>query len=129
MTIIEKIVAKLQRHEGAKYRVTDHSITVAPRTDDGFTVDLVANAGHYTVGFEGWHEEFETEESALECFAFGMSDQCRLRVDLCGNSPYRWTLESKEGDDWVADSTTGLLLFPFWRRRRTIYRQNAWFTG
>lgn len=32
------------------------------------------------VGYGGWHEHFHSPEKALECFAFGFSDQCRLKI-------------------------------------------------
>jgi hypothetical protein len=31
----------------------------------------------YTVYFEGWPEEFTSEDEALDCFAFGLSPKCR----------------------------------------------------
>jgi hypothetical protein len=57
---------------------------VHPRDRSGFTVGLRITPSGFTVYFEGWHEEFTSEDEALNCFAFGLSPKCRLRdlVDL-----------------------------------------------
>lgn len=77
----------------------------------------------------GWHEEFERPEEALECFAFGLSDQTRLCVVSRGGFDHKWTLESWDGTAWVPDSTTGLLFFPFWRRSATRHLRNHLVKG
>ena len=82
----------------------------------------------FRVYFDGWHEHFTEESKALECFAFGFSGECRIRVELRGSLPYRWTLEYLCGSDWVADSTVGTLSFQFWRKRRVEYLQNRALT-
>lgn len=125
MTAIERLIEKLEDYPALHYRTTNTSIEVEPTSENGFAVDLCENGNHFTVGFGGWHEEFDSESEALNCFLFGLSDQCRLRVDLRGNFEYRWTVESQTDSVWHADSTTGLLFFPFWRRPRTVYRQNG----
>jgi hypothetical protein len=65
----------------------------------------------------------------LNCFAFGLSDQCRLKVCLRGGFAYNWTVESKENGNWVEDSTTGLFLFPFWKRKHVCYLRNNLISG
>ena len=71
------------------------------------------------------HEVFDQEAEALACFAFGLSDRCRLATTYRGRFPVQWTVESREGDAWRPDSTTGLLFVPFWRRKRIEYRSNS----
>lgn len=124
MSAIETIKARLAKYPHAQFTATETSIVVEPYKPDGFKVRLDVRPGGFTVSFEGWHEEFESENEALNCFAFGLSSACRLRTDLRGGFPYRWTVESLEDGRWVSDSTTGLLVFPFWRPRRTLHRQN-----
>jgi hypothetical protein len=125
MSAIERIKERLQRYPQFVYRVSAGKIVVEPPTPDGFTVSLTEGVGEWLVEFDGWHEHFTSEEEAVNCFAFGLSDQCRLRVSYRGSFPYRWTVEERTGNGWREESTTGLLFFPFWRRRRTVYRQNA----
>ena len=63
--------------------------------------------------FNGWREDFQQPEEALDCFAFGLSDECRLKETRRGSFAYRWTVESKQNGEWVADSETGLFLSRF----------------
>ncbi|MHB1423131.1 MAG: hypothetical protein ACYC3I_08045 [Gemmataceae bacterium] len=125
MSAIERIMEKLQRLPDLNYQVASGTITVDPSTAQGFVVSLTESNGEYSVRYEGWHEHFASEEEALACFAFGFSDRCRLRIELRGSFPYRWTVEQRTEKGWQEVSTTGLLIFPFWRRRLVVYRQNA----
>lgn len=124
MNVIEEIKAKLQKYPQAQYESDDDSISVFPISDDGFTVSLVVSQDSYTLSFNGWHEDFQNKEEALNCFAFGLSSDCRLKEYRRGRFAYRWTVESKEDGCWVEDSTTGLFLFPFWMRKEIAYLQN-----
>lgn len=79
----------------------------------------------YTVGYDGWHAEFDDEEHALAAFAFSLSEDCRLKVVQRGDTDCSWTVKGRNEDGrWREDSTTGLLLIPFWKKRETVYRQN-----
>jgi len=124
MRIIEEIAAKLQKYPHVKYEGGGDFINVLPTSDHGFTVGLVARQGSYTVSFNGWHEDYEDEEEALNCFGFGLSSECRLKEDRRGGIVYKWTVQSKANGKWIEDSTTGLLLFPFWMKKETRYLQN-----
>ena len=125
MGAVQRIVERLQRHPELVYHVAGRTVTVKAPTGDGFSVSLTEGVGEWVVAFDGWHEQFASEDEALNCFAFGLSDQCRLQVHYRGSFPYRWTVEERTENGWRQDSTTGLLLFPFWRRPRVEYRQNA----
>jgi hypothetical protein len=124
MNVIEEIQAKLQKYPHAKFESNGNSISVFPISDDGFTVSLSINQDSYTVSFNGWHEDFQDKEEALNCFAFGLSSDCRLKEYRRGNFAYSWTVESKENGVWVEDGATGLFLFPFWMRKEVRYLQN-----
>ena len=124
MNPIEEIKTRLRKYPHIKYETSASSITVLPESDKGFTVGFEGAPGHYLVSFNGWHEEFTDADEALNCFVFGLSDECRLKEHRRGGFAYRWTVESKQKDEWVADSETGLFLFPFWKRVEVIYLQN-----
>jgi hypothetical protein len=129
MTAIEKIENKLRKYPSAQYSLSGDTITVEAADDDGFSVWLTENKPGYTVGYDGWHEEFNDEDDALNAFAFGLSEDCRLKVVRRGNSDCAWILEGKNDDgSWSGDSTTGLLLTPFWRKKSIVYRQNRLIT-
>ena len=124
MNPIVEIKTKLRNYPDVKYESTDSSITVLPSSDTGFNVTLDIASGNYTVSFNGWHENFADPSEALDCFAFGLSDECRLKEHRRGQCAYRWSVESKQNGQWVADSETGLFIFPFWKRAEVVYLQN-----
>ena len=125
---IEQIKERLHKYPDVRYEATASSISVLPTSNDGFTVRLDINQSQYTVSFNGWHENFQREEEALDCFAFGLSDECRLKEHRRGNFAYRWTVEYKQNGNWVADSATSLFIFQFWKPKRICYLQNNLIT-
>jgi len=124
MSAIEKIKDKLRKYPQLNCQIEGNKISVEPSSTTGFTVWLIDNDPGYTVGFDGWHEEFENQDEALNCFAFGLSDKCRLKVAKRGNKPYSWTVESKIGKEWNEDSKTGLIFVPFWKTKTIEYLSN-----
>lgn len=125
MDLIVEIKKRLSKYPDAHYFGDASSITVLPSSPNGFSVSIEANLGNsYTISFEGWHEEFEDAEEALNVFALGLSDECRLREHRRGSFAYKWTMESFEDGEWTEQSTTGLLLFPFWMKKSVRYLQN-----
>lgn len=91
----------------------------------GFPVEMSAESGEYLVSFgDGWHEHFSDADEAARCFMFGLSARCRLRVDLRGGAPHRWTVESRDGETWRPRDAMGLLLFKFWRGPETRFLRN-----
>jgi len=126
-TTIQKIIDKLKKYPDAKYTNTDDQITVDPKDDKGFSVTLGVGPREFIVSADFWHEHFDKdeEEKALNCFAFLLSDVCRLRIEFKGEKPKTWTLESFENGQWIGDSTTGLFNFKFWQPTRVEYFQNG----
>lgn len=125
MSAIERIKAKLAKYPDVRYSETAKGIEIHPRDETGFTVGLQSRDAGYTVHFDAWHEEFTSEDEALDCVAFGLSRSCRLAVLFRGNMEVKWIVESLEDGQWTQDSVTGLLLQPFWRSARVVYRQNT----
>ena len=124
MSLIDDIKARLSKYPNARYESSGSTIRVIPSSENGFTVELSVNHDSYTVSFEGWHEDFDDEEEALNCFAFGLSDECRLKECRRGRFAYKWTVESRQDGKWLEDGTTGLFLFPFWKKPEVRYLQN-----
>ena len=125
MNVIDDIEQRLTKVPQAKYKRKNNSITVDPLDSDGFEVTLERHApDSYTIYFNGWHENFETDEEALNVFAGGLSSECRLKEYRRGGLPYRWTLESIENGKWIEQSTTGLIFFPFWMKLEIRVLQN-----
>lgn len=125
MDTIARVKRMLDPRDGVCVESTARSITVEPRTSAGFPVTLEVSGDDYRVYFDGWHENFTDEAEAVECFRFGLSSRCRLVTVYHGTSAVRWTVESHENGAWRPDSTTGLLLVPFWRKKRVVQRSNS----
>lgn len=124
MRAIEEIETKLKKYREVKYELDKTGISVFPASDEGFTLSLYEHERGFTVSFAGWHEEFQDKDEALNCFAFGLSSGCRLKEIRRGSFAYKWTVESKENENRVEDSTTGLFFFPFWKKKEVRYLQN-----
>ena len=124
MDVIAEIRNRLRRYPQLRFSETPTSIEVSPPEDSGFPVALLVESNGYVVHFSGWHEHFESPRDALNCFAYGLLGDCRLRVTYRGSTAHRWTLEEHRNGQWVEQSTTGLFIFPYWRRPRTVVLQN-----
>lgn len=126
MDVIEELTQRLNGIPNLRFESDQSSITVFPADADGFTVNLMKQASVYTVSFNGWHEDFEDAEETINVFGLGLSDECRLREYRRGDFAYKWTVETLENEQWEEQSTTGLLIFPFWRKSQIYYLQNRW---
>lgn len=124
MNTIDKLREKLKKYPDAKYEVKKNSITYLPHSENGFAVSLDVHSRGYTVSYDGWHEEFLDEQEALNCFGFGLSESCRLKILQRGKMRYKWILQFKTEQGWQSDSETGLIFFPFWLRKKERYLQN-----
>ena len=81
----------------------------------GFQVWIQERDGNNcTVGFEGWHDEFTDENAAINCFAFGLSTACRLRIFRCLGTDYKWQVLVQENGEWIPDSETGIFFPTLW---------------
>ena len=72
MTAIERIRARLSAYPEIKYSEGPNGIEVQPPDNSGFSVGFRIKPTGFTVNFEGWHEEFTSEDEALNCFALLM---------------------------------------------------------
>lgn len=122
-TIIDRIKERLLKYPSCRYEATSSSLTIHAEVG-GFDVGVHLDNHGFTVSFDGWHEHFATEDEALECFAFGLSDACRLEVSYRGELPTSWTVQTFKNGEWISESTTGLLLVPFWRSKSIRHLQN-----
>jgi len=124
LRLISSIEETLQKHPNITYTTSLRHLEVPAQTRNGFRVWIQQQSRHHTVGFEKWHKGFTNAESALNCFMFGLSDACRLRVLSCGGVDYKWQVQHRLGGRWITDSETGMLLYPFWGKRRERFLQN-----
>lgn len=118
------ILSKLDNYAEFDIETGEHHVIVSCKNPESFDVSFYASSEGFQVGFDGWHEHFEAEEDALNCFAFGFSKECRLKVVTRGSMECSWTLQAWQDDTWVDDTTTGLFFIPFWRSKQIEYRHN-----
>jgi hypothetical protein len=136
MIAINEISRRLQKYPQAAFEVEGNRATVLPSDGNGFKVTLIDNTPSYTVFFDSWHEEYEKIEDALDCFAFGLSEDCRLKVSYRGNFAYLWSVEERNEDgqwfgcQWIGCNEMGLLAPPlFWLRKKHTYLRNYLLSG
>ena len=122
--VIPRIKEKLKKYPHVTYTSAPSQLEIPAQSTTGFRVWVQELLGRCRVGFEGWHEEFSNADTALECFVFGLSTACRLRVFRRGGMDYKWQVLHHVDGRWIADSETGLLWFPFWRKREERELQN-----
>ena len=122
MTALDRIRERLAHFPTALVVEGSSSITVKAADQTGCDVSFLVRRNTFTVHFAGWHEDFVDEGEALACFAFGLSEKCRLIVSRRGGVDYRWRLEGVDSGRWVVDSETGLLFYPYFlpRSERTL---------
>lgn len=114
---------------GVVFDATDDTITVPPATDDGFLVRLrMMNDRAFVVWYDQWHHDFDRAEDALDCFEYGLSDSCRLKITFRDDKPIIWHVEKREYGMWVpGHHPLKRRSFAFWRPTTVVYRQNHVF--
>lgn len=88
---IQKLIDKFEKYPDVKYSHTDDTITFEPKDKNGFAVTLGVGPRDIIVSSDFWHEHFDNDEEdkALNCFAFMLSDSCRLRIDYVSSPENR----------------------------------------
>lgn len=132
MNAIDEIKTRLQKYPQVKSEIKAHQAIVFPLNENGFEVSLTEKLPGYTVSFDAWHEEYDDVEQALDAFAFGLSDACRLKVTFRGKLAYVWNVEEKAGNgewfpcEWIGCNEMGILSPPlFWLKKRFVFLQNT----
>lgn len=125
MTPIETIQEHMRQYDAAKIVVSGNHLSVDCNAPDGFQVSFSDLSPFYRVSFDSWHDEFSDLDEALNCFAFGLSKQCRLKIELRGGVEQKWTVQSWENGEWLDDSSVGQTGLQFWKPITVVYRQNT----
>jgi len=122
MDIYKEIKERIKQYSNVVLAEDPSGLSVTP--EGGFTVSIASNDEYYSVDFGGWHENFKFPEEALDCFAWGLSDECRVKVFSRDGKPHKWVAQSLENGEWEDVSTTGMLFFAFWKKANVSYLQN-----
>ena len=111
------------------HTIAADEIVVPAAGADGFEVRLrMANDRAFVVMFEQWRHDFDRAEDAYDCFEFGLSDSCRLKIVYRGGEPERWQVEKREFGMWAPGHAVTRRSWALWKPRRIEYRQNHVFT-
>lgn len=119
------------RDRGVVCDASEDRLVVPPGSGDGFEVTLrIVHDRQFVVTYDGWHHTFDRAEDAADCFEYGLSDSCRLKITFRGDRAVAWQVEKREYGMWSpghhVDRRRSLA---FWRPRRVVYRQNHVFTS
>ena len=128
-SVIVDAVRTLRAVDGAVFDANEHTITVPAASEEGFLVRLqMVHDREFVVWYDQWRHTFDRAEDALDCFEYGLSNSCRLKITLRGGQPLIWQVEKREYGMWVTGNHP--LKHPslaFWRPTRVVYRQNHVF--
>jgi hypothetical protein len=101
-------------------------VTVHDVSGTGFNVSLLRTQSHWVVFFDGWHDEFQDLPSALRLCAEALAGDLRLRVDLSGGKPWRWTVERQAGEGrWVQLHSNAVFMLGRGQPRGAMYYRNG----
>lgn len=124
---IKEISRRLKQYPEVPYELQEQSIRVPAKNEKGFDVSLTDHGnGQFLVAYDFWHEEFDHENDALNCFGFGLSSKSRLKLVKKGKRPIKWIVEYDDAGIWKEDSVTGLFSLSFWKKPSIEYLQNDW---
>ncbi len=101
MNTIDRIVEKLAKYPDVRFLRKDSLLTIYAQTSNGFNVSIEQLPTEFVVAFEGWHEHFKDEADALNCFVFGLSEECRLRIVSRGGIDCCWIVEALKEGNWI----------------------------
>ncbi len=105
------------------------------RDGDGFDVTLQPDAqGILAYTDVAFHEHcggepHEAVQQALGLARDLLSPDMRIRERRAGHSGYRWLLERRDGEEWIVESTTGLLFWNYFAARTERVYQNSQLPG
>jgi hypothetical protein len=128
-SVIDRAARSLRALDGVVFDASEDTIVVPAASDEGFLVRLhIVNEREFLVEYDRWRHTFDRGEDALDCFEYGLSDSCRLKVTLRGDEAVGWHVEKREYGMWVPGHHPQKRLdLAFWRPRRVVYRQNQVF--
>jgi len=124
MRFLEAVRGFLSEHPDIPFLEEAEQITVRPTGETGFEVSITDYVSGGRVHYNLWHEEFEDPKNALKCFRLGLSERCRIIETRFGRDACKVKAEWFDEGKWHDLGTTGLMLFPFWKRKTVVTLQN-----
>jgi hypothetical protein len=123
--MLDEILKILQQYPQAKYECGDNFVRIPPCSTEGFEVAVEQVwENHFMVSLGRWRQDFYTAQEAVECFLFGLTNRCRLKVESKNSVPFRWTVEQWSDPSWSERSTCATWSYRFLTPPTTAYYQN-----
>lgn len=129
MNPIAELRDKLIDLPDIRFMAEADALMVFPADDTGFAVSIRKEGEEFEVAFSGWRARFTEPQEAFNCMTFGLSDDCRLRVESRGGRECRWTVEALENGVWRDHSSTGTTVLAFWKPIETTHLQNRFLSA
>ena len=128
-SVIDQAARTLGALDSVAFDAGQDAIAVPPASADGFAVRLqMVHDREYVVSYDAWQHTFDRAEDAYDCFEYGLSDSCRLKITLRGDEPINWDVERREYGMWAPGRhPRKRRSLAFWRPARIVYRQNHVF--
>lgn len=124
MNVLQLAEDHVRNHPSLRYQRRPLSLQVDAPNPNGFPVTLEVTKEGFLVRLGGWHEQFDEERDAFECFQFAFSPHCRLRVASRSGVDCEWTLEFRDSDGWRPDKTVEKKTLKIWKQKETRYLHN-----
>lgn len=127
---IAELLEKLSKYPEVEYHETVQegfrTLRIEPLDEEGFPVTLEDDLDEWTVqyGYGSAHFRFDVAEDALELIAMTLSEDARLVEVWYGDFPQKGSIQVWTGDRWRTTYASGILIWPFWRRKRVVVRRN-----
>ena len=130
-TALDRLVRALDGRTDVAVTRQPDGLRIEPRGSSGFPISLhVLDDGCYA-DFGGCGQEFDDPEGACRWIERALSADYRLRIELWGNVPCRWSLEPSRADGGALTLSSGrprpwTWLWPFSRKPQVVERAYAW---
>ena len=124
MDPILAIRERFEAREHVKFEEGDGWIRYVPEADGGFAVEFRYAEDGFVVSIDEWREKFTEGTTALNHFAFGLSDQCRVKIVTKARKPIRREVQAQRDGKWAVVYERRSRIYQYWRLARVRYLQN-----
>ena len=112
-TLIGKIIDFLNECPGLRFTSRENYLHIYPSAGNGFPISVACLAGdRFMVMFHYWFDVFDNEEEVIKMVRFGLSGDCRLRVNKKGNRYLEWTPQYRMRGKWFDMDSMETIYFP-----------------
>jgi hypothetical protein len=124
--LIEAAVQFLETCRGIDWKLDGELfIEIIPRPPSDLRIAIDDGSEEAVLWCHHWHEHFADPDECLELFKKVIQSHSRVSAAMRGDDEHAWTLEISEDGDWQSYGTTGLIFFPFWKRRgKRVYEHH-----